>query len=673
MLGYSGKYNSNIVWSSNGKHIFYSCDSTIVQLNVESGEQTLFFGHTDEVSCICIDSKCKYLASAQAGKLCLIRIWHIESAQCFAVFKAHDQDVTSLAISDNRNVLVGVGRDKYKKHLIVLWDLTKAESGQIPIVTKYTSEYSINTIKFVPLQESKLVSCGDGSIRFWRIKSGQLRGCSLANENADLIRQNFLSLSFEKSFVGFNAQYENRMFISTHSGAVYEVNYEQRLVECVYQLHSGPINSIFVNEGMCVTGSDDKFIRVWPLDFSDYFLEAEHDSSVNSVAISHDGLQIAIGTESGSIGVLNLTSQNYQTLIRSHTKNILAVASDPHRPEFTTISDDETVRVWDLLTSKQLFQFDTAGDKPSCLVYHPSDYVVACGFNSGVIRLFDIAPTSVIEEYRAHADRIQNMCYSRDARWLISISLENICISDAYHRYQPIKIISFTHPCSVGRLSCSADGKLIASIGPSGNMIHIFSTASFDETHVFDGASSDTFCALEFTPDCKEIVAITSDIRLVKFNVLTGRISSEVPRIHNSAASALGISKNGRYIVTGASDKIMKVWDNAMSDTQAFIGHSKKVNCVAFSNDMKHLVSVSDDCIVSWNFYGDASPDLSFLIDDHIDKMMEGDESSDSIDIETGHHGPFEKMISRAIFPEYNDTIPKEAPTEEPTSQENLE
>ncbi len=659
MLGYSGNYMSNIIWSSTGKFIFYTCHSTIVQLNVETGEQKLFFGHTDNVSCMCIDSKCQYLASVQVGKTGLVRMWHIESSQCFAVFKAHEQDVTCIAMSDNRNMLVGVGKDRHKKHLVVLWDTSKAETGQVPIVTKYYSEYSINTIKFVPNHETKLVSCGDSSIRFWRIKAGQFRGCSLANENSDLVRQNFQCLAFEKSFVGFKSQHENRMFIGTATGSVYEVNYEQRVVECVYQLHSEGINSIFVNEGVCVTGSNDKFIRVWPLDFSDYFLEAEHDSSVNSVAISHDGLRIAIGTQSGSIGVLNLTSQNYNTLIRSHTRKILAVATDPHRPEFTTISDDETVRVWDMQNSKQLFQFDTAGDKPSCLTYHPTEYVVACGFDSGVLRLFDIAPASVIEEYRAHGDRIQNLCYSRDARWLISISQENICISDAYHRYQPIKIISFTHPCTVGRLSRSADGKLVASIGPSGNMIHIFSTSNFEETLVFDAASSDTFAAIEFTPDCKEIVAITSDIRLVKFDMQSGQIRTEFDKIHNSTPSALTVSQNGLYVITGASDKLIKVWDNMAESPsmQAFIGHSSTVNSVAFSNDMKQVISVSDDCVLLWDFFGDVSPDLSFLIDDHIENMMDRDPSTDSIDIDGG---PFERMLSRAVFPKYGGPVQEE-------------
>ena len=47
--------------------------------------------------------------------------------------------------------------------------------------------------------------------------------------------------------------------------------------------------------GFCVTGAEDRFVRVWPLDFSDYFLEAEHAAPVSAVSVSHDCLKIAIG------------------------------------------------------------------------------------------------------------------------------------------------------------------------------------------------------------------------------------------------------------------------------------------------------------------------------------------------------------------------------------------
>lgn len=60
-----------------------------------------------------------------------------------------------------------------------------------------------------------------------------------------------------------------------------------------------------MNEAFCVTGSDDQFLRVWPLDFSEFFMEAKHEGSVMNVQISPDGLKVVCGTRNGSIGVLD--------------------------------------------------------------------------------------------------------------------------------------------------------------------------------------------------------------------------------------------------------------------------------------------------------------------------------------------------------------------------------
>lgn len=42
----------------------------------------------------------------------------------------------------------------------------------------------------------------------------------------------------------------SRMYAATASGAVYQINIADRRLECIYQLHNGPIYSIAVNEGM---------------------------------------------------------------------------------------------------------------------------------------------------------------------------------------------------------------------------------------------------------------------------------------------------------------------------------------------------------------------------------------------------------------------------------------
>ncbi len=67
-------------------------------------------------------------------------------------------------------------------------------------------------------------------------------------------------------------------------------------------------------------------------------------------------------------------------------------------------------------------------------------------------------------------------------------------------------------------------------------------------------------------------------------------------------------SHDGRYIATGGSAGILRLWELNLPHEIRFIteviGHSKAINSVAFSNKDKQVVSVGDDgSIFIWSFF----------------------------------------------------------------------
>lgn len=55
------------------------------------------------------------------------------------------------------------------------------------------------------------------------------------------------------------------------------MSYHSRNLLCVLKLHDGPILSLTAKESYVITGSADKLLRLWPLDFSDFLMEAAHE------------------------------------------------------------------------------------------------------------------------------------------------------------------------------------------------------------------------------------------------------------------------------------------------------------------------------------------------------------------------------------------------------------
>lgn len=445
IIGYSSSRTSrNLTWSPDGQYMIYPSNNMIICANVKTGEQDFLTGHTANVNLVSMSSN-GILATGQEGKQAVIRLWNFRTRQCVGILMAHNSDLRCLAFSYMNLMLAAVGRDAQGRVLIVIWDISALlDTGKIHIVAKQLSDFGINKLQFSPFREDPmhLISCGHESIRFWRIKTKHLPGSSLAlNEHA---RNTFTDLAFESKY-GEADQTTKRMFVATASGALFQINYATRTLECIYKLHSGPIYSISINEGFCVTGSGDSFLRVWPLDFSDFYLQAQHKGAITSVQISQDGLHVLVGSENGCIGVMDLGSTAYQTRIRSHLDTIYAVAFDPHRDEFATVSKDGTIRIFGIHSLEQIYEFMSPNETILCVAYHPSaaEYRIACGFASGSVRIMDIATTTMHVDYQQHTGRVLDVVFSNDGQFLYSNGEDgNICAYDVTKNYLPVRMFT---------------------------------------------------------------------------------------------------------------------------------------------------------------------------------------------------------------------------------------
>lgn len=92
---------------------------------------------------------------------------------------------------------------------------------------------------------------------------------------------------------------------------LYQVNYATHELDGVFKCHDSAICALSISAGFCVTGSEDQYLRVWPLDFSEFTIETKREGVVISLDFSMDCLKVACGTSSGTLGVLDLSKYNY--------------------------------------------------------------------------------------------------------------------------------------------------------------------------------------------------------------------------------------------------------------------------------------------------------------------------------------------------------------------------
>ncbi|XP_057682899.1 WD repeat-containing protein 90 isoform X2 [Corythoichthys intestinalis] len=625
IIGFGGATNSCALWTLAGDSVIYPCHAIVVSLKINSCEQRFFIGHTDKVSALAFNGNTTLLVSAQTGN-CVVRIWNYLKGNCVAMFKMHAHSVTTLSFSHSGGFLCGGGKDSCGKTLVVVWNTTNIKNGDVSIFAKLKMEVDIQRMKFANFDETRLVSCGHDSIRLWRVNKGTLRSCAV--NLGEYRTLDFTDVAFEEGDSPEQHIDDRLLFASSRSGHIFEIDYSRVVIKNVrwlfpvqqkWSVNKGPgiaINSLSVCSTFCATGSEDGFLRLWPLDFSGVFLEAEHEGPVSLVSVSSDSMQVLSATSTGNLGFLDVSSRGYNTLMRSHTSNVLGFSVDGIRRHLTTASSDGSIRIWSMDSLHQLYDF-VSEDKPCSVAFHPREQIFSCGFNSGIVRVFDISCGKLLAEHNHHKGLVVGLAFSPDGECMYSaasegsLALYNSCDNDSHVIRVVCRVVARGTGRAPDALTVSSDSRCLAFVGPTEYVITIADALSLEESlrldvSVFDPQSTFLDSALKVcfsVASPEHLLVTTSANKILWVNTQTGSLFRQVCNVHTKWCTSLAVSQDKRFLVT-AGDNAVKVWDYNMKlkfNSQMFIGHSQPINQVSFTPGQKGVISVGD-AIFLWDF-----------------------------------------------------------------------
>ncbi|XP_011019954.1 PREDICTED: U3 small nucleolar RNA-associated protein 21 homolog [Populus euphratica] len=216
----------------------------------------------------------------------------------------------------------------------------------------------------------------------------------------------------------------------------------------------------------------------------------ENLTPVKACTISACGNFAILGTAGGWIERFNLQSGisrgSYMDVSErgscAHESEVVGVACDSTNTQMISAGYHGDVKVWDFKGRALKFRWEV-GCPLVKIVYHRLNGLLATVADDFVIRLFDAMALRMVRKFEGHTDRITDLCFSEDGKWLLSSSMDGtLRIWDVILARQ----IDAVHvDVSITALSLSPNMDVLATTHVDQNGVYLWANQS-----MFSGASN---------------------------------------------------------------------------------------------------------------------------------------------------------------------------------------
>ena len=309
----------DLYFSHDGNHFYFAAGPLIIQQSIATSEQMIYEGHNGNILSFAVNGSDEFMASSQQNSP-LVRFWEIATRECIGVVKSSESPIQSLQFASSDGFLLGIASVKQNSKLLI-WDTQFLKiKGDVKVLCEENSDDVLWKARFCPQNNTRIASISPKRVHIWRIRNGKLKTCLISRFNG--IEYDLTDVSWGMSTDDF----VNTVFVSTTTGNVIQIDASKAKVIGVIDVKESPdtdgrsLNSIVSHEAFFVVASNDGTMKVWDLKFEEVILNAEHESSVESVSVSNDGLRLLALTDTESIGILDATTRVYKTVLRNHLK-----------------------------------------------------------------------------------------------------------------------------------------------------------------------------------------------------------------------------------------------------------------------------------------------------------------------------------------------------------------
>jgi WD40 repeat protein len=571
-----------------------SRDGTVKIWNLANGREVRTYrGHKTNVPAVAWSADGKWIASAGGQE---IHLWNPENGERKQVLKGNEKEINSLTFRPDSKALAAAGEDQ----IIRIYDVEKGEE-----LFKFDKQNSrIHQIAYSPNGKMLAAVNNDGMMGIWNpdpAKEAKRLFHNSSEHSGGAIAVVF-DFDGKSLFTGGGDRVARKLGAPGPNGEYIERVTGSRIKEfnAAGGGHTDKITALVVSPDgkTLITGGEDNTIRIWDVSSGKVIRVLQgHQGFINSLTLSRDGQTLVSASRDHTIRVWLLDLNDTHRSLNDHTASVWSAVYSPDGTLAASAGADRKIRIWNTETGAITAELPGHSIAVTALAFNrDGTQLISCGGDQ-LVKLWSIAEKKLLKEYKGHTSPVMAVVMSSDNKQILSGSADksailwNLETTEAVHTFKDLR-------APVGAVAIRSDNKQ-ALIGTADGMLRVFDLSGTPQELLSSSVHLSGVASLGYSPDGKRIVTGGGD-RLVKVWNLDSEkkalaLASEL-RGHTQPLSSVSYSPDGKYIASAGGDMVVRLWNaSTLLELRALRGHTEWVASVAFSNDSKALISAGVD------------------------------------------------------------------------------
>jgi eukaryotic-like serine/threonine-protein kinase len=313
-----------------------------------------------------------------------------------------------------------------------------------------------------------------------------------------------------------------------------------------------------------------------------------HAGLVWGVAFSPDGQRLASASRDQTVKIWDTATGKELLALKGHAGQVYGLAFSPDGQRLASGSWDQTVKIWESATGRELLALKGHTGWVNGVAFSPDGQRLASASHDQTVKIWDCATGKELFALKGHASQVWSVAFSPDGQRLASASHDQtVKIWDSATGKELFALKG--HAGWVMSVAFSPDGQLLAS-GCYDRTVKIWDSATGRELFALKGDAGLVRCVV-FSPDGQRLASANNDPTVKMWDSATGK---ELPALkgHTDAVLSVAFSPDGQRLASGSLDKTVKIWDSVPGkELFAIKGHAGGVWSVAFSPDGQRLAT----------------------------------------------------------------------------------